>query len=135
MANLRDLKVVTKSAKVKFPGIEGFEVEVAAISRELARKLNSESEVTKLDPKQRVPVKEIDTETFIDKFAKAAIKGWTGLKYKHLPELMLVDLNGVEDQEEEVEYSHENAVELLKESQAFDTWLNDIVFSLQTFRN
>lgn len=113
----------------------GFEVEIAAISRELSRKLKDQSEITKIDPKHRIPVKELDEDTFIQKFTEAAVKGWKGLKYKYLPELMLVDLSGVVDLEEEVDFSVEEAVWLVKHSQVFDSWLNEQVFSLETFRN
>lgn len=136
MSNLKNLVVVTKTAKIEFPGLKGFEVEVAAMSRELSRKLKEQSEVTKIDPKHRIPVKELDEGMFVDKFAAAAVKGWKGLKYKYLSELLLVDLSGMseEDLEQEVPYSHEDAVILIKDSQVFDTWLNEQVFSLQLFR-
>lgn len=135
--SLKNLVVVTKTAKMEFPGIKGFEVEVAAMSRELSRKLKEQSEVTKIDPKHRIPVKELDEDTFIDKFAAAAVKGWKGLKYKHLPDLLLVDLKGMDEEalEQEVPYSHEDAIELIKGSQVFDNWLNEQVFSLQLFRS
>lgn len=133
--SLKSLTVVTKTAKVGFPGLPGFEVEIAAISRELSRKLKDQSEITKIDPKHRIPVKELDEDTFIQKFTEAAVKGWKGLKYKYLPELMLVDLSGVVDLEEEVDFSVEEAVWLVKHSQVFDSWLNEQVFSLETFRN
>lgn len=133
--SLKNLVVVTKTAQIGFPGLEGFQVSVAAISREMSRKLRDQSEITKIDPKHRVPVKELDEDLFIEKFSDASIKGWSGLKYKYLEELMLVDLSSVEDLEAEVEYSKENAVMLLKNSQVFDAWLNEQVFSLQAFRN
>lgn len=132
---LKDLKVVTKTTQVEFPGIDGFVVTVGAVSRELSRKLREESEINKLDPRTKSTYKELDENKFVEKFTKAAIKGWSGLKYKHLEELMLVDLSGVEDKEVEVPYSEEDALELVKESSVFDNWLNGVVFSLQTFRS
>lgn len=133
--NLKNLVVTTKVAEVEFPSLTGFKLKIAAMSRESSRKLKDSSEVTKIDAKLRMPVKELDEAKFIDGFAAAAIKGWTGLKYKYLPQLMLVDLSDVEDTEAEVEYSHENAVMLLTHSGIFDSWINDQVFSLESFRN
>ena len=133
--NLNKIAVKTKVAEVEFPGIDGFKVKIAAITRTLSKKLKEDSEITTIDKKHRVPVKEINEDIFVEKFAELAIKGWSGLKYKHLPDLMLVDLTDVEDVEDLVEYSQENAVSLLSNSPTFDTWINDQVFDLEQFRN
>jgi hypothetical protein len=135
MSNLKNLQLVTKEAEVEFPGLPGFFVKLGAVSREVSRRLKEESEVTKIDAKYKVPVKELDEAIFAAKFSKAAIKGWRGLKYKYLDELMLVDLSGVEDLEACMDYTEEDAIDLLKASVVFDNWLNDQVFSLQSFRS
>lgn len=137
MIKLKDIKLTTKTAHVDFPGIEGFVVEVAAISRELSRKIKKESEIRKLDPQYGTPTVELDENLFVRKFASHAVKGWKGLKYRDLPELMLVDLSSLseEDLDSEVPYNEENAEMLVKDSQGFDSWLNSLVFSLQSFRS
>lgn len=133
--NLSQLVVQTKTAKEEFPGLEGFVVEFSAVSREVSRRIQKESEVTKIDRKRAGQAyTEIDEDKFVDKFASEAIKGWKGLKYKYLPELVLVDLSSVEDLEEEVEYNQDNAIMLLKNSTVFDNWINDRVFDLESFR-
>lgn len=133
--SLKSLVVSTKEAVVPFEGLAGFEVTLAAVSREVSKKLREESETTRMDPKMRAPVKDLDEDKFITNFAKAAIKGWKGLTYRHLDSLMLVDLSSIKDLDEEVEYSQENAEILLKSSPIFDNWVNDKVFSLDSFRN
>ena len=133
--NLKDIVLATKTADVEFEGLPGFVVTIAAISRQVSQKLRTESEVTKINTTLRVPEKELDENKFIEKFAAAAIKGWKGLTYEHLSQLMLVDLSGVEDTSEEVEFSQENAVTLLTNSPTFDQWVNKHVFSLESFRN
>ena len=132
---LKDLVVRTKEAMVPFEGLEGFEVQLAAVSREVSKKLREDSETTKMDVKMRGPVKELNEAVFITNFAKAAIKGWKGLKYKYLDSLLLVDLTDVEDLEAEVPYTQESAELLLKSSPIFDSWVNDKVFALDSFRN
>lgn len=132
---LKDLVVRTKEAAVAFEGLAGFEVTLAAVSREVSKKLREDSEITRMDARQRGPVKELDEDKFITNFAKAAIKGWKGLTYRHLESLILVDLGGVEDLDGEVAYSQENAELLLKNSPVFDSWVNDKVFALDSFRN
>ena len=133
--NLKDLKVLTKTVTAEFPGLEGFEVKVAFVSREASTKLREAATVTKIDSKLKMPVQELDQDIFIEKFVASAIKGWTGFKYKYLSDLMLVDLSSVEDTEKELEFTLENAVELLKGSQAFDTWINEVIFDLERFRD
>lgn len=132
--NIKDLAVVTKTAHVDFPGIPGFKLEIAAISREVSKKLKESSEITKIDPKLKMSVKEIDEDTFILKFAEAAIKGWSGLKVKHIEELMLVELNGA-DLDDDVPYNTENACDLLRNSPTFDSWVNEMVFDITRFRD
>ncbi len=133
--SLKSIVLTTKVVSVEFPGLKGFTVNVGAITREVSKKLREESEVSRLDPKLRMPVKELDENIFLDKFTKMAIKGWTGLTYEHLSKLMLIDLDQVKDITEEVEYSEENAVVLMKNSVTFDSWINETVFSLDAFRN
>lgn len=133
--SLKSIVLTTKVVSVEFPGLKGFTVNVGAITREVSKKLREESEVSRLDAKLRMPVKELDETLFLDKFTKMAIKGWSGLTYEHLSKLMLVDLSQVKDVTEEVEYSEENAVVLMKNSVAFDSWINETVFSLDAFRS
>lgn len=133
--NLKDIALTTKTAEVEFEGLPGFVVTIAAISRQVSQKLRTESEVTKINTALRMPEKELDETKFIEKFAAAAIKGWKGLTYEHLSQLMLVDLSGVENTSDEVDYTPENAVVLLSNSPTFDQWVNKHVFSLESFRN
>lgn len=132
---LRDIIVNTKTVKIDFPGLKGFEVEVAAVSREVSKKLRTESEITKIDSKLKMPITEIDEDKFLEKFAGAAIKGWKGLKFGYLGELLLIDETKIDDVEAEVEYNTENVIELLKHSQIFEAWINEQVFSIDRFRN
>ena len=63
-----------------------------------------------------------------------SIKNWKGLTVEHLETLLLVD---TADQEPgaEVNYSKDNAEVLVTNSTEFDTWLNEVVFDLENFRN
>lgn len=132
---LSSIIVQTKSVEVDFPGLEGFKVTISAISRELSRKIREESMVSKIDPRLKMPVEELDEEAFLVKFSKVAVLGWRGLKYKHLSQLVLVDEKLIDDLEAEVDFSHENVMELIKSSQVFDSWINQEVFSLERFRD
>jgi hypothetical protein len=133
--NLSELVVDTKYVEIDFPGLEGFKVTLSHVTRETSRKLKDECTVSKIDPKYRTQVEELDQDKFMTAFIKIAIKSWTGLKYKYLEDLMLVDLSKVEDREEEVDFNYDNADVLVKGSTTFDNWLNEVVFSLELFRD
>lgn len=126
--------VQTKKVEVDFPGLEGFSVTISAISRELSRKIRDESMISKIDPRLKIPVEELDEDLFLEKFAKVAVVGWRGLKYRHLSQLVLVDESLIEDLDAEVDFSDENVRELIKSSQVFDSWINQEVFSLERFQ-
>ena len=55
-------------------------------------------------------------------------------QYLHLQTLLLVE-TGDEDLTKEVEFSVDNAEVLVSQSSEFDTWLNEVVFDLENFRN
>ena len=71
-------------------------------------------------------------DKFLEEYSKAVLKGWTGLKYSYLEELLLVDTSEV-DPEECLEYSDENAEILLKNSSDFDNWVSDQLGDLENF--
>lgn len=132
--DLKSLMVDTKSAWIEYPGLHGFEVEVANLSRDRLMKLRKDCLISKIDRKTRQPVEELDEKKFISKFAEATVKGWKGFKLKHLQEILLID-PGTADPESEIEYTAENAELLVSNSADFDTWLNEVVFDLQNFRS
>ena len=65
-------------------------------------------------------------------YCKAIIKGWNGLKYKYLEELLLVDTSKL-NLEDELDYTEENAELLMKNSGDFDNWVSETVGELENF--
>ena len=131
---LKSLLVDSKTAWVEFPGMEGFEVELANLSRKELVNLRKRCTTNKFDRKLRVFNEELDEQKFLIEFTDAVIKNWKGLKLKYLEEILLVDLKG-QDLETEMDYTKENAKVLVENSQEFDNWLNEVVFDLDNFRN
>ena len=131
---LKSLLVDTKTAWVDFPGLEGFEVELANLSRKEMVNLRKRCTTNKFDRKTRMFNEELDETKFIKEFSMATVKGWKGLKLKYLEELILVDLAG-QDTEKEMPYSQDNAEVLVENSTEFDNWLNEVVFDLENFRS
>ena len=131
---LKSLLVDSKTAWVDFPGSEGFEVELANLSRKELVALRKRCTSQKFDRKTRTFNEELDENKFLSEFTNAVVKGWKGLKLKYLEDLILVDLKG-QDVEQEMEYTPENAKVLVENSQEFDNWLNEVVFDLENFRD
>lgn len=131
---LTDLMVDTKSAWVEFPGCDGLEVEIVNLSRKELISLRKRCVHTKFDRKTRQPEEVLDEDKFVREFTQATIKGWKGFKLKYLEDLLLVDLKN-NDPETELPYDLEQAQVLIQNSTEFDTWVNEVVFDLDNFRN
>ena len=132
--DLKSLLVDSKTAWVDFPGMEGFEVELANLSRKELVSLRKRCTTNKFDRKTRMFNEELDEAKFVTEFSSATVKGWKGLKLKYLEDLILVDLKG-QDKVSEMPYTQENAEVLVENSQEFDNWLYEVVFDLENFRS
>ena len=131
---LKSLLVDTKTTWVEFPGLEGFEVELANLSRKELVALRKKCTNNKFNRKTRGFEETLDDEKFVKEFTAATVKNWKGLKLKYLEDLLLVDLKG-QDVNQELEYSDANAEQLVENSSEFDNWLNEVVFDLENFRS
>ena len=132
--DLKKLMVDTKNVWVDFPGLPGFEVEVANLSRKELTGLRKKCTTTKFDRKTRQAVEKLDEDKFVVEFTHGVVKNWKGLTLAHLETLLLVDIAD-KDPEQELEYTDENAETLVSSSTEFDTWLNEVVFDLDNFRS
>ena len=132
--DLKSLLVDSKTAWVDFPGLDGFSVELANLSRKELVNLRKKCTISKFDRKTRIFNEELDETKFLKEFSSACVKGWKGLKLSYLEDLILVDLKG-QDVNAEMDYSQENAVVLVENSSEFDNWLNEVVFDLENFRS
>jgi hypothetical protein len=131
---LKKLMVDTKAVWVDFPGLSGFSVEVANLSRKELNGLRKRCTTTKFDRKTRQAVENLDEDKFVVEFSLSTVKNWKGLTIDHLSSLLLIDTEN-QDLSKEVEYSIENAEVLVSSSTEFDTWLNEVVFDLDNFRS
>ena len=131
---LKALLVDSKTTWVEFPGLDGFEVELANLSRKELVNLRKKCTTNKFNRKTRGFEESLDEEKFVKEFSEATVKGWKGFKLKYLEDLLLVDLTG-KDPEMEMEFTEENAQLLVENSSEFDNWLNEVVFDLENFRS
>ena len=131
---LKKLMVDSKSTWIDFPGLDGFSVQVTNLSRKELTSLRKNCTVQKFDRKTRAITETLDEDKFVEEFAKSVVKGWKGLTLEHLETLVLIDM-GDQDPDTEVNYSEDNAEQLVSNSTEFDTWLNEVVFDLENFRS
>ena len=120
------------STWVEFPDIPGFEVNLRFITREELLKIRTASLTFKFNKRTRQREEEVDSAKFLENYAERAIADWKGLKIKHLPSLMPVDISGFKP-DEEVEFSTEEAVEMLKNSPIFDQFVTDPLNDFEQF--
>ena len=130
--SLASLMTSSKTVTIDFPGYTGFTVDITYLAREELIKLRKRCLKTKWDKKTHQPLEELDDEKFLVEYTKAVLKGWSGLKYRYLEELLLVDISGL-NPEDCLPYTQDNAELLMKNATDFDSWVTETVGDLENF--
>jgi len=130
--SLASLMTPSKTVTVDFPGYDGMSVDLTYLAREELLKLRKKCLTTKFNKKTHQPEEYLDDEKFLVEYCKAVIKGWKGLKYQYLEELLLVDVSSL-NPEDELPYTQDNAELLMKNATSFDTWVTESVGDLENF--
>jgi hypothetical protein len=129
---LKSMLLPEKTVTFDFPGCEGFNVDLSFLSKESNQTIYKKCQKTQIDPKTRQPLEKFDDDLFLQIYVKSIIKGWNGLKLKYLKELVLVEVP--EEQEEDLlEFTEANALDLMKNSVIFDNWISDQISDLGNF--
>jgi hypothetical protein len=128
--SLKTLLVPSKSVEVEYPGMPGFKINLSFLSRETI--INIRKKSTKTTFKNRQPQEELNDELFLQLYVEQAVKGWTGLKIRYLEQLAPVDVSKL-DPEDELNYTSENALYLMKNSSDFDSFVSEQVGDLGNF--
>jgi hypothetical protein len=130
--SLASLMTPSKTVTIDFPGHKGMTVALCYLAREELVKLRKKCITTKFNKKTHQPEEELDEERFLLEYCRAVIKGWKGLKYKYLEELLLVDISAL-NPEDELPYTQENSELLMRNATGFDTWVTETVSDLENF--
>ena len=130
--SLATLMTPSKTVSIDFPDMDGFSVALCYLARDELLKLRTRCLKQKFNKKTRAFEEQLDEDTFLVEYVKAIIKGWRGLKYKYLKELMLVNVENLKE-EDELPFTRENAELLMKNSLDFDTWITETVGDLENF--
>ncbi len=128
--SLKTLLVPSKSVQVEYPGMPGFMIDLAFLSRETLLSIRKKS--TKTTFKNRQASEEFNEDLFLQLYVENAIKGWSGFKLTYLEQLAPVDLKE-QDMGADLGYSAENALYLMKNSSNFDAFISEQVTDLGNF--
>ena len=132
VVSLASLMTPSKTITMEYPSIDEFEVQITYLAREELLKVRNKCLKQKFNKKTRQFEDELDEDRFLTEYVKGVIKGWKGLKYNRLGELILVDVSA-QNPEDELAFSQENAEVLMKNSNDFDTWITEVTGDLENF--
>ena len=132
MSKIKNLVAKETTSTVEFPDIDGFEIELVYLNRDDLMKIRNRSLTYKFNKRTRQREEEVDNDRFLEHYSQKAIKGWSGLKAKHLPVLFPADISSM-DPEEDIEYTEEDALELLLNSPIFDQYITDCMNDFEQF--
>tara|TARA_A100000164_G_C21586713_1_gene621046 strand:- start:34 stop:465 length:432 start_codon:yes stop_codon:yes gene_type:complete len=132
VVSLKSLMTPSKTVSIEFPRFKGVSIDLCYLAREELVKLRKRCMSTKWDKKSHQPIEELDDDKFIIEYCKAVIKGWKGLKFSYLEELLLVDISNL-NPDDCLPYTQDNAELLMKNATDFDTWVTETVGDLENF--
>lgn len=121
-------------AWIQVEGFPGWEVKLAYLSREELNKIRIAATRTSFNNRARIKEETLDQDLFVDTYVKATVLDWKGFTLKIAGQLMPVVFPPGTDENTVVDFSQEEAITLAKNSVFFDSWLNDMVFDLDSFR-
>ena len=130
--SLSKLLIPSKTTWIEYPGLSGFEVQLAYLTRDELMKLRSKALNNKINRRTRQVEEEVDSDLFQTLYIEAVIKDWRGLKYKYLNKLAPFDITGL-DEEDEEPYSSESAEVLMKNSSDFDNFVSSTLEEVENF--
>ena len=132
VSSLKNMLVATKSTEIEYPGMPGFKVKLEFLSRDVLQKLRKKA--TNATFKRGAVHEDFNEDLFLKLYVESSIKGWTGLTMEYLSNLAPIDL-GATDPKAELEFSEENALQLMKSSSSFDSWISETVSDLGNFQS
>lgn len=132
MSRISNLIAKETIIDVEFPDIDGFIVKLVYLGRDELMKIRNSSLTYKFNKRTRQREEEVDSDKFIEEYTRRAVKGWTGLTVRKLPKLLPVDISSL-NPDDVVEYSEEDALDLIKNSTVFDQFVTDAMNDYEKF--
>ncbi len=129
---IKNLMINEKVVEVEFPDSDNFYVSLTYLNREKLTKIRNRSLTIKFNKRSRQREEEVDNEKFLEEYAREVVRGWRGLTIRELARLMPIETAGA-NLDQEVPYSEEDALELLRNSTIFDQFVTDCQNDFEVF--
>lgn len=123
------------TAKVEYK--DGIIFDLNFVSRALFQKLTKESTVKKYDPETRNRVAQVDTDKLFVAFCAHAVTGWSGMTVRKAANIVPLKTTGLTaaQLDQEVPFSQEQLVFLIKNSAELESFLNENATQLSVFND
>lgn len=129
---IKNLMINEKVVEVEFPDSDNFFVSLTYLNREKLTKIRNRSLTIKFNKRSRQREEEVDNEKFLEEYAREVVRGWRGLTIRELARLMPIETSGA-NLDQEVPYSEEDALDLLRNSTIFDQFITDCQNDFEVF--
>jgi hypothetical protein len=129
---LKDLQINKNEVVVAFPRFKSFKLNMRYIPRDELAAIREKTVTISFNRVTRTREEQVDTDKFMDTYIQKAITGWSGLTYEIITALVPVQVDASKLQEE-IPYSHEDALWLVKNSTEFDTFISDTMNDVNLF--
>lgn len=135
MVNISNFIAKNKVIEVEYPNIPEWKIQLAFVPREDLTKILNQSQVIKFSKITHQREEQVDNDRFLKLYSEKVVKGWSGFKLKHLSQLVVVegDITGKEN--EDIEFTPENAHALLLNSVEFDRFISDTLRNVEEFNS
>lgn len=129
---LSDILLSEKTVSFPYPGCDKLYFDLTYLSTAELKSINNKCKTNRINKKTRQVEQILDDDLFLELYIGKAISGWKGFKLKYLKEFALAEVPKG-DEEIELNYSEDNALELIQNSQIFDNWVSDTISDLGNF--
>ena len=134
MIQISSLISKDKVIEVAYTDIPEWKIKVAYVAREDLVNIRKECTTIKWDKKTRQRDDVLDDEKFLRMYSAAIVKGWSGLTLKGVSKLLPIKYEIGKDNEE-VEFTDENAYTLMTDCPDFDRFIADVIADVAAFND
>jgi len=134
--NLKSIIVPMENRNVKRVEYDkgyGVSFDIVFLSKSEMQKLMSKNTRLVFSPKTHQREEEIDNEGLRNEIIRTCVKGWSGVTYKWLSQIIVIDTSSIDDMDAQIEFNDDNRHTLFTEAYGLDTWLFDTVKNAANF--
>lgn len=131
--NLKELVVKEVIKDVVYDKDYNVVVKLKYIPRSEVQNIMNRNTKIEFNKKTHKSEEVLDGEKLTKDMARTVVKGWTGITYKYLSTVVVLDMSKITDPEAEVEFSDDNLMFLIEQSYDFGSWLIDTVRDASNF--